>query len=135
MEQHYYTKEELELLNTPSAEVELPPEPVSYAPQNGTDAPAAPEQLEHTAQMHPKSIEIGKGSQLVRAVLSIVFGLVFMGVPLMIGLTLVLSMKATGDIDGPLLLVPLVMVSIFVFVGGRIMVSGIITLVKFIKKS
>ncbi len=134
MEQQYYTKEELELLNTPSPEAELPPEPVRYAPQNGTDSQAASVQYEPT-QMNTKSIGIGKGAQLVRAVFSIVFGLVFMGFPLMIGLTLVLSMKETGDVDRALLFIPLVMVSIFVFVGGRILISGIMTLVKFIKKS
>lgn len=135
MEQHYYTKEELELLNTPSSEAELPSEPVRYAPQNGTEALPASAQQEHTVQMNPTSIGIGKGAQLVRAVFSIVFGLVFMGFPLMIGLTLVLSMKETGDVDRTLLFIPLVMVSIFVFVGGRILISGIMTLVKFIKKS
>ena len=134
MEQHYYTKEELELLNTPSPEAELPSEPVRYAPQNGTDSQPASVQYE-PAQMNPKSIDIGKGAQLVRAVFSIVFGLVFMGFPLMIGLTLVLSMKETGDVDRALLFIPLVMVSIFVFAGGRILISGIMTLVKFIKKS
>ncbi len=151
MSDQYYTKEELELLNS-SEPVPQEPQPIRYTtaapdgqPQPMDDVPPSmanytPEQLELIAKMQgrtviPTSTEstVQKGSAVAGAVFSIIFGLVFMLGPLMMGLTMAMSMKATGDLDGGYWLAPLAMVSIFVLVGATIVVKGIITLVKHIK--
>ncbi len=151
MSDQFYTKEELELLNS-SEPVPQEPQPIRYntAAPNGMSQPmddvppsmanCTPEQLELIAKMQGKTViststisTEQKGSAITGAVFSIIFGLVFMLIPLMMGVTTVLSMKATGDFDGVVAFVPLVMVGIFVMVGATTVVKGIIKLVKHIR--
>ena len=151
MSDQYYTKEELELLGS-SEPVPQEPQPIRYttpAP-NGISQPIddvppsmanyTPEQLELIAQMQGKTViptgtmsTVQKGSEITSAVFSIIFGLVFMLIPLMMGVTAVLSMKATGDLNGVVAFIPIVMIGLFVMVGATTAVKGVIKLVKHIK--
>lgn len=131
MEQQYYTKEELELLNTPSASEALPPQPIHAAPES---MGVTPEQQELMAKLQSTSTGVRSAGELTSAVFFIIFGLVFMIIPLSMGLTMALAMKATGDLDGGFWLVPLGMVSIFVLAGGAVVIKGVKKLVRYIKK-
>lgn len=135
MDNNFYTPEELAFLeNNPQQQQQLPepPEQASQVHCSPSMITSTPEEQMLAAQSKLNQYE--KPVSVAHEVVQIIAGLIFMLVPMFLGVSFFHSMRSTVAYETPVTLMPFAFLGIFIIVGLTNIIKSIVRLVKMLKE-